>query len=65
VIALAKTIGAKSYALRAATELGWLLKSRGAKAEGRALLAPIFESVLEGHDTRDVLAARALLEQLR
>jgi len=65
VIALGNTIGTKSYALRAATELGWLLKSRGANAEGRTLLAPIYESLLEGSDTRDVLEATALLEQLR
>ena len=65
VIALGNTIGAKSYALRAATELGWLLKSRGANAEGRTLLAPIYESLLEGSDTRDVLEATALLQQLR
>jgi predicted ATPase len=56
--------GARSLELRAATGLARLLQSLDRPAEARALLAPVYEWFTEGHGTRDLIDARALLEEL-
>ena len=55
---------AKSWELRAATTLARLLMVRGAHAEARDLLAPIYAWFTEGFDTHDLKQAKALLEEL-
>ncbi len=61
---LAVRIGARSYALRAATSLGRLLVLRGHRSAAREMVEPIFKSIAEGFDTHDLTDARELLEQL-
>ncbi|HEY6418561.1 MAG TPA: AAA family ATPase [Candidatus Binataceae bacterium] len=63
-LALASRLGAKPCALRAATSLGCLLKSRERVAEARDLILPLWKSFAEGFDTRDLLEAKALLNEL-
>ena len=63
-LALAGRIGAKSYALRAAVSLGRLLKSHEKFAEARDLILPIWKHFAEGFDTRDLLEAKALFDEL-
>jgi predicted ATPase len=57
--------GAKAFQLRAATSLARLWAGQGKRRDGRALLAPIYESFTEGYDTPDLRAARELLDDLR
>jgi tetratricopeptide (TPR) repeat protein len=61
---IARAQEAKSFELRAATSLARLLHADGSDAEGRALLAPIYGWFSEGFDTRDLVEAKTLLEQL-
>jgi class 3 adenylate cyclase/tetratricopeptide (TPR) repeat protein len=56
---------AKSWELRSSTTLAQLLLERGERDAARELLAPIYDWFTEGFDTRDLTAARALLESLR
>ena len=63
-ISLAIRIGAKSYALRAATSLGQLLKSSGRSAEALELLTPLYTSFVEGFDTCDLIKAKSLLDEM-
>src|SRR5262249_6968212 len=64
-LALAREQGARSLELRAATSLARLLRDQAKRAEPRALLAPIYEWFTEGFDTGDLIAAKALLDELR
>ncbi|TMA72506.1 MAG: hypothetical protein E6J77_25275 [Deltaproteobacteria bacterium] len=74
-IALARRQGARMYELRATTSLArWLTgqvprervgpREGGRVAEARTLLAPLYASFTEGFDTRDLIEAKALLEEL-
>jgi predicted ATPase len=63
-VALAREMGARLQELRAATSLARQLSRRGAAAEGRALLAPLYASFTEGFGARDLLEAKALLDAL-
>ena len=63
-LATAQAQGARSFALRAATSLGRLLGRGDRGAEARAVLEPIYDAFTEGHDTADLVDARALLESL-
>lgn len=63
-IAIAQRQSAKSFELRAATSLARLLRDRGQRDEARARLAPIYSWFTEGFDTRDLIEAKALLEEL-
>jgi len=63
-IACARAQGARSWELRSATTLARHLAARGRAAEGRALLAPIYGWFTEGWDTKDLIEAKALLDQL-
>jgi tetratricopeptide (TPR) repeat protein len=64
-IAVARAQGAASWELRAATRLARLLADRGARDEAAALLATTFAQIDGGHGTPDVIAAAALLRDLR
>ena len=61
---IARSQGARSLELRAATALARQLAARGRKAEARATLAPSYEAFTEGTETADLRAARALLQRL-
>jgi tetratricopeptide (TPR) repeat protein len=56
---------AKSWELRSSTTLAELLIQRGEYGAARQLLAPIYNWFTEGLDTKDLVAARQLLEGLR
>jgi DNA-binding SARP family transcriptional activator len=58
---LSRHLGARALELRAATSLAHLWRRRGADDRGRRLLAPLYASFEEGHDTPDLRAAAALL----
>jgi predicted ATPase len=62
---IARAQEAKSFELRAATSLARLWQRQGKLAEARALLAPVYAWFTEGFDTRDLVEAKALLEELR
>jgi predicted ATPase len=62
---IARAQEAKSFELRAATSLARLWQGQGKRAEARALLAPVYAWFTEGFDTRDLVEAKALLEELR
>jgi DNA-binding SARP family transcriptional activator len=63
-VASAQAIGARSLELRAATSLARRLADRSARVEARAALAPVLGAFTEGHDTRDLRTASALLAEL-
>ena len=58
---LARQLGARSLELRTATSLARLWRRRGAEDRGRRLLAPVYATFREGHETLDLRAAAALL----
>ena|SRR5215475_7267584 len=55
---------ARWFQLRAATSLARLRRDQGNRAAARDLLASIYGWFPEGFDTRDLLDAKALLEEL-
>ena len=55
---------ARSLELRAATSWARLVRDRGRRDQARAALAPVYGWFTEGHDTRDLRTARALLAEL-
>jgi len=61
---IARAQEAKSFELRAATSLARLWQRQGKRAEARALLAPVYAWFTEGLDTRDLIEAKALLDEL-
>jgi hypothetical protein len=63
-LAAARAIGARSLELRAATSLARWLSGRGAPAEAHTVLAPVLGAFTEGHDTRDLRTAGALLAEI-
>ena len=56
---------AKSLELRAAMSLARLWQQQGKRAEGHALLAPVYGWFTEGFDTADLQEAKALLDELK
>jgi predicted ATPase len=56
---------ARSFELRTATSLARLWQSQGKHRQARDLLAPIYAWFTEGFDTKDLIEAKALLEELR
>ena len=63
-ISLAKSMGVKSYELRAATGLARLLRAKGHGTEAYDLLSPLYANFPEGFDSRDLIEAKALIDQL-
>jgi predicted ATPase/DNA-binding winged helix-turn-helix (wHTH) protein len=63
-LALARSQGALGWELRTTTSLARLLAGRGAGAEARARLAEVYGRFTEGFDTRDLRAAKAVLQGL-
>jgi tetratricopeptide (TPR) repeat protein len=63
-IALATSIGAKAWELRATMSLARFLANRGHYDEARAMLAQIYDWFTEGFDTADLKDAKALLNEL-
>ena len=61
-IEVARNQKAKSWELRAATDLARLWGSQGKVDEAYHLLAPVYEWFTEGFDTPDLIAAKGLLE---
>jgi predicted ATPase len=64
-LAIAREQCARSFELRAATSLARLWRDQGKRAEARDLLAPLYAWFTEGFDTRDLIDAKALLEELQ
>ncbi len=64
-LAIARERAARSFELRAATSLARLWRDQGKRTEARALLAPVYATFTEGFTTRDLIDAKALLEELR
>jgi tetratricopeptide (TPR) repeat protein len=63
-VALAHEMGARLSELRAATSLARQLARHGRAAEGRELLAPLYAAFTEGFAARDLVEAKALLDEL-
>ncbi|MDA2921126.1 tetratricopeptide repeat protein, partial [Desulfobacterota bacterium AH_259_B03_O07] len=63
-IDIARRQGAKSLELRAVTSLSRLLQKQGKKDEARQMLSEIYDWFTEGFDTKDLLDAKTLLEEL-
>jgi predicted ATPase len=55
---------AKSLELRSATSLARLWQQQGKRQDAYDLLAPVYGWFTEGHDTADLIDAKALLEEL-
>ncbi|HWL74361.1 MAG TPA: hypothetical protein VNQ74_10855, partial [Burkholderiaceae bacterium] len=64
-ISTARNQHARSLELRAATDLASVWRSQNRRQEALVVLTPIYASFDEGHETADVQAAKAMLEQLR
>jgi tetratricopeptide (TPR) repeat protein len=63
-IALAQTMSAKAWELRATMSLARLLESHGRRHEARAMLADIYDWFTESFDGADLKVVKALLDQL-
>jgi predicted ATPase len=63
-LAVAREQQAKSWELRAAMSMAQLWRDQGKRDEARELLAPVYGWFTEGLDTRDLMDAKALLEEL-
>jgi tetratricopeptide (TPR) repeat protein len=62
-LARARSQSSRSLELRAATSLAELLRDAGRTGEARATVAAVYAGFDEGHDTRDLRAAAALLSR--
>ena len=63
-LAAARSIGARAWELRTATTVAEIRISRGEYSDARRLLAPVYATFTEGHSTRDLRNATAVLQQL-
>jgi DNA-binding SARP family transcriptional activator/predicted ATPase len=63
-IEVAQAQKAKSWELRAATDLARLWQTQGKTEKAKQLLAPVYEWFTEGFDTSDLIATQELLESL-
>jgi predicted ATPase len=63
-LAVAGQQQAKSWELRAAMSLARLWRDQGKVQQARELLAPVYGWFTEGHSTRDLKEAKALLEEM-
>jgi predicted ATPase len=60
----ARTQQAKSWELRTATSYARLMREQGRVGEARDLLAAVYDWFTEGFATKDLMDAKALLEEL-
>jgi predicted ATPase len=60
----ARRQGALSWELRAATSLARLQGNQGRSSDATALLQSVYDRFIEGFDTADLKAAKALLDEL-
>ena len=63
-LSVAQSQQAKSLELRAAASLSRLYQQQGKRGEARELLEPVYSWFTEGHDTADLIDAKALLVEL-
>jgi tetratricopeptide (TPR) repeat protein len=63
-IALAQTMSAKAWELRATISLAQLIRKKGKPDEARTMLADVYNWFTEGFDTADLKDAKALLDEL-
>jgi predicted ATPase/DNA-binding winged helix-turn-helix (wHTH) protein len=63
-IKIAQPQKAKSLELRAVMSLARLYQNQGKQEEARSLLEQIYDSFTEGFDTKDLIEAKALLDEL-
>ena len=61
---LARAEKAKSLELRAAMSLSRLWRQQGKESEARQLLGEVYDWFTEGFDTRDLVEAKTLLDEL-
>jgi hypothetical protein len=61
---VAEEVGLLAWKLRSAHDLAVLLKDRGALAEARQILVPVYEQFTDGFDSGDLRSSRQLLGQL-
>jgi len=64
-IALARSLGARTWELRATMSLVRLLRDNNRRDEARAMLAEIYNWFTEGLDTADLKDTKALLDELK
>ena len=64
-INIARKQQAKSWELRATTSYAQLLRDQNRHSEGLGLLKPIYNWFTEGFDTKDLIEAKALLDELK
>jgi len=64
-LAVARSQNAKSFELRVATAYARFLAQHGRAPEAFALLSPIYEWFTEAFDTKDLIYAKSLLDELR
>jgi hypothetical protein len=57
-------MGANSYEVRAATLLARWIASQGARDEARVMLRAIYGNFEQGFETRDLIEAKTLLDEL-
>jgi class 3 adenylate cyclase/predicted ATPase len=63
-IGLARAQESKLHEIRAATSLARLWRDQGKHAEAREVLSPVYSWFTEGLDSRDLLDARTVLDEL-
>jgi predicted ATPase len=63
-LAIARGQQSKSWELRTAMSMARLWRDQGRPQQARELLAPVYGWFTEGHDTRDLKEAKALLAEL-
>jgi predicted ATPase len=63
-IEIARAQEARSFELRAVMSLARLLRTQERVDEARALLGPVYAWFTEGFETRDLVEAKALLDEL-
>jgi predicted ATPase len=63
-IFIARRQHAKSWELRATTNLARLRQQQGKQAEAHKLLSEIYNWFTEGFDTKDLQDAKALIDEL-
>jgi predicted ATPase len=63
-LAVARQQQSKSWELRAVTSMARLWRDQGKRKEARELLAQVYGWFTEGHETRDLKEAKALLDEL-